>query len=101
MSYDMNGTFVLGNEGIVYSQIKGVDLSGKNFGNFNSIKGKDKLGEAGILIKKDGYLVFPLPVKVDGKKVVGKTYEIVLNKDWIVRNANDHGDLEIIRKEEK
>lgn len=98
MSYDMNGTLVLGNEGIVYSQIKGVDLSGGNFGNFSTIAGKDRLGVGGILIREDGTFVFPLPVKIDGQKIIGETYEIDLNDLWTVRKLNDQGDLEIVRR---
>ena len=101
MSFDMNGTLVLGDEGIVYSQIKGVDQSGNNFGNFHSIEGKDQLGSAGILRRKNGEYVFPFPTKIDGRKIAGETYEIELNEGWSVQKLNQKGDLEIIHDVEQ
>jgi len=97
MSFDMNGTLVLGDEGIVYSHIKGVDQTGNNFGSFHSIEGKDQLGVAGILRRKDGAYVFPFPTSVDGRKIVGETYEIELNEGWKVKKVGESGDLEIVR----
>ena len=95
MSFDMNGTLVLGDHEIVYSQIKGVDVTGKNFGNFQSIPGKDRLGVAGILRRKDGELVFPFPLKIDGQKIMGDSYEIELNEQWEVKK-DEEGNLNVV-----
>lgn len=97
MSFDMNGTLVLGGEGIVYSHIKGIDTSGNNFGNFNSIVGKDQLGVAGILRRASGEYVFPLPTSIDGRNIIGEHYQIELNEGWKVQKSNEQGDLEIVR----
>jgi len=84
-SFNMNGTLIL-NKGTVYSSIKGRDLSkGKNFGNFSTIEGKNKLGEAGILSYTENattFFVFPLPTEITETKIKGEFYEIELNPNW-------------------
>ncbi len=100
-TFDMNGTMILKDKGIVYSMIKGVDGSGNNFGNFSTIKGKEKLGVSGILISFDGKkYTFPLPVKIENNKIIGNYYTIELNKGWKVIRVNKKGDMEIIKKEQ-
>ncbi|MBO9584328.1 MAG: hypothetical protein J7574_09230 [Flavobacterium sp.] len=99
-TFNMNGTLTLNNKGIIYSSIKGRDKSGKNFGNFATVEGKNQLGKAGILsFDKDGktYFVFPLPTKIEGKKITSEFYEIELNPDWKVVKQND-GNMEIVKE---
>ena len=102
MSYDMNGTLVLGQHGTIYTSIKGTDSSGKNFGNFSTITGKTMLGKHGVLRRpKNGEFVFPYPTKVEGKKIVGENYKIELNEGWTVKKISEQGDLEIVREKKK
>ncbi len=101
LSFNMNGTLILDDYGIVYSGAKGTDLSGENFGNFHIISGKDKLGEGGILklknIETTTYM-FPLPTKIEGNKIYGDFYEIELNEGWEVAKIKGTEDLEIVKK---
>ncbi len=99
-TFNMNGTLTLNDKGMVYSSIKGRDKSGKNFGNFATVEGKNQLGKAGILsFDQDGktYFVFPLPSKIEGRKITSEFYEIELNPDWKVVKQND-GNMEIVRE---
>ncbi len=97
--FDMNGTIVLKDKGIVYSMLKGVDISKNNFGNFSTIRGKEKLGVSGILMSFDGKkYTFPLPVTIESNRIVGKYYIIELSKGWEVVKVNEKGDIEIIKK---
>ena len=91
-TFNMNGTIEIPGTGTVYSSIQGRDKSGKNFGNFTTIEDFASLGKAGILLLKDyKTLVFPAPIKIIGKKVIGETYEIELNEGWTVeKNESDH-----------
>lgn len=99
MSFNMNGTLALEGQGIVYSNITGFDVSGKNFGNFKTLPGRDNLGQGGILCTEDrAHLTFPKPLSVEGKIIKGDCYEIELAEDWEVVQANDKGDLEIVHK---
>ncbi|UWY27372.1 hypothetical protein N4T20_16780 [Flavobacterium sp. TR2] len=98
-TFNMNGTLTLNDKEIVYSSIKGRDKSGKNFGNFTTIEGKNQLGKAGILsYEKNGqtYFVFPIPSKIEGKKIISEFYEIELNADWEIVKQND-GNMEIAK----
>ena len=104
MSFDMNGTLILKDIGIVYSWIKGKSLDKSNFGDFQIDTSKAKLGVTGILkSKEDGKTkyTFPLPIKVEGNKIIGEFYEIKLNEGWEVRKKNTKGDLEIVKKASK
>lgn len=100
-TFNMNGTITLKDIGVVYSSIKGTDKSDrKNFGDFSTIKGKDRLGVAGILsYEKNGknYFAFPLPIKIEGSKIIGEFYEIELNSNWKVKKHKDE-NMEIIEK---
>lgn len=99
-TFNMNGTLTLHDKGIVYSSIKGRDKSGKNFGNFATIEGKNQLGKAGILsYDKDGqtYFVFPLPAKIEGQKITSEFYEIELNPNWEITKQDD-GNMEIVKE---
>ncbi len=104
MSFNMNGTLSLKNIGTVYSGIKGKSLDNSNFGNFEIDPSKAKLGETGILRtikdKKSTY-IFPLPIKIEGKTIIGKFYKIDLNDGWEVVKKNEKGDLEIVKKDAK
>ena len=100
-TFNMNGTLALKDKGMVYSSIKGRDRSGKNFGNFATAEGKSQLGRAGILsFEKNGqaYFVFPLPCKIEEKKIIGEFYEIQLNPGWKAIMQKD-GNMEIIREQ--
>lgn len=98
-TFDMNGTIILKDKGIVYSSIKGVDGSKKNFGNFSTISGKEKLGLSGVLMSFDGKkYTFPLPVKIEKNKIVGDFYTIELSEGWKITTVNEKGDLEILKK---
>ena len=101
MSFNMNGTLVLKNKGIVYSGIKGRDSDGNNFGNFVVDPEKAKLGVTGVLKSNEDdktKYTFPLPIKIEGKKIVGEFYTIELNDGWKVVKKNAKGDLEIVKK---
>ena len=99
-TFDMNGTIVLKDKGIVFSMIKGVDGSKNNFGNFSTIKGKEKLGVSGVLYSFDGTVfTFPKPIEIEKNRIIGKYYEIELNEGWVVIKMNEKGDLEIVKKE--
>lgn len=100
-SYDMNGTIMLKDKGIVYSSIKGTDNSGNNFGNFTTLSGKEGIGISGILYSFDGRsFTFPKPTEIKENKIIGQHYEIQLNKGWKVVRLNEKGDLKIVRKKE-
>ena len=100
-TFDMNGTIILKEKGIVFSMIKGVDGSKNNFGNFSTIKGKEKLGISGVLYSFDGKIfTFPKPIEIGKNKIIGKYYEIELNEGWEVVKINEKGDLEIVKKKE-
>lgn len=100
-TYDMNGTMILKDKGIVYSTIKGVDHSKNNFGNFSTTKGKEKLGVSGVLYSFDReQFTFPKPIKIEKDRIIGKHYEIGLNKGWEVVKKDANGNLAIVRKEE-
>lgn len=97
MSFNMNGTLTLEGHGIVYSSITGSDVSGKNFGNFRTLPGKDNLGTGGILCTEDrAQITFPKPLSIEGKIIRGACYEIELAEGWEVVKTNDKGNLEII-----
>jgi hypothetical protein len=98
MSFNMNGTLALEGKGIVYSSITGTDVSGKNFGNFKTLSGKDMLGAGGILCSEDRSLItFPAPLSVEGRIIKGVCYEIELAEGWEARKINNKGDLEIVK----
>lgn len=99
MSFNMNGTLTLEGKGIVYSSITGTDVSGKNFGNFRTLPGKDNLGTGGILCSEDrAHITFPKPLSIEGRIIKGPCYEIELGEGWEVVKTHDTGDLEIIRR---
>lgn len=99
-SFDMNGTLALGDKGIVYSRIKGVDRSGKNFGNFTTLPGKEKLGYSGVFGLPGGLIfLFPLPYSIEGNLIKGEFYEIELHPGWTVKKINDKGDLEVVKSD--
>lgn len=100
-TFDMNGTVILKDHGIIYSMIKGMDNSKNNFGDFSTISGKEELGESGVLYSFDGKrFTFPIPKEINENRIIGEHYEIELNDDWEVKNVNEKGDLKIVRKEE-
>jgi len=104
LSFDMNGTLTLKDKGIVYSAAKGKALDDSNFGSFIINPEKAKLGMTGILSsQKDDKTIytFPLPVKIEEKKIVGEFYEIELNDGWEVVKKNAKGDLEIVKTKVK
>lgn len=96
-SYDMNSILVLKEKGIVFPRISGKDGSGKNFGNFKTLPEKEGLGVSGVLNSlTEKKFTFPLPLKVEGNKVIGETYEIELSPGWVMKKVNVKGDMEII-----
>ncbi|HRH43741.1 MAG TPA: hypothetical protein PKY82_19070, partial [Pyrinomonadaceae bacterium] len=100
LSYDMNSTFSLKGNGVVYTQIKGGSANEKGFGNFSTITGKEGLGVSGILITSDlSKINFPKPIKIEDNKIIGETYEINLNKGWKVISIDKIGNLKIIKDE--
>jgi len=101
MSFNMNGTLILDDYGIVYSGIKGTDHSNKNFGDFHINEGNNKLGEGGVLKLKNTTqttYIFSKPIKITGNKIYGDFYEIELNKGWKVVTLNEKGDMEIVKE---
>ncbi len=99
-TFDMNGTLILKDVGVVYSELVGIDGSGGlNFGSFRTCQRKEKLGTSGILeIPKELKYIFPIPLHIDGQTIVGEFYEIKLNKGWIVEKLNEKGDLIIVKE---
>ena len=101
--YDANGTVMIDGAGMAYTTIvQATDVSGgKNFGSFtfSAINYPEKI--TGILETIDGTYIFPLPFRQEGNKIIGDTYEIVLNEGWVVKKKNDQGDFEIVKEEEK
>ncbi len=98
MSYDMNSTFTLGKEGIVYSAISSSSTNPFVFGNFKTT-GETQIGKTGILITSDfEKLTFPKPIKIEGNIITGENYIIELNKAWTVKQIDKKGNLEIVKK---
>lgn len=98
-TFDMNGIIILKDKGIVYSMLKGVDGSKNNFGNFSTIKGKEKLGTSGVLMSFNGKeYTFPLPINIEKNKVIGEYYIIELSKGWEAIKVNEKGDMKIVKK---
>lgn len=94
----MNTTFSLKGKGVVYTQIKGGSANEKGFGNFSTITGKEGLGVSGILITSDlSKINFPKPIKIEDNKIIGETYEIILNKGWKIVSIDKIGNLKIVK----
>ncbi|MGY0035829.1 hypothetical protein [Pedobacter sp. NJ-S-72] len=92
-TFNMNGTIELPGLGTVYSSIKGRDKSGQNFGSFTTIESKAYLGNAGIVMMNDfKTLIFPIPFKAEGNKIIGETYEIELNDGWGIEKTDEKGN---------
>lgn len=98
-SFDMNGTLVLGDLGLVYSNLIGTNTTGKNFGSFHTLPAKEKLGVSGILGTPDGMtFIFSKPVQIDGRRIIGEDYEIDLAEGWAIEKVNQKGDLRLYKK---
>ncbi|MDR6564104.1 MULTISPECIES: hypothetical protein [unclassified Arcicella] len=98
-SFDMNGTLVLEGKGMIYTTITGTDITGKNFGSFKTTTIGTDEQPAGILASFDSRLfTFPLPIKIEGNKIVGPNYEIVLNPEWTIKQTDSIGNMEIVKK---
>lgn len=98
ISYNMYGTLSIKNVGLIYSQVEGMDLSNKAFGNFKTKENVDVLGMAGILNLDDtDIFIFPLPEKIEGNVLESKYYEMKLNEGWEIRKIDDIGNLEIVK----
>lgn len=98
LTYNMYGTLFFKDKGMVYSMMKGIDGSGKNFGNFSTISGKELLGSSGILLSTDGNtLTFPYPLEINGNKIIGEHYTIELNEGWEVAKDNKTGNMTIVK----
>lgn len=99
MSYDMNGTFVFHKGGIIYSQIVGNTSNPLAFGTFTTLERKENIGQSGVLITSNfDQLTFPKPTSIEGNKINGDTYSILLNEGWQVVKVNTKGDFEIEQK---
>ncbi|PKK36518.1 hypothetical protein BWI96_11730 [Siphonobacter sp. SORGH_AS_0500] len=98
-SFDMNGTLVLGNRGLVYSNLIGTNTTGRNFGNFHTLPAKEKLGVSGILGTPDGRtFIFSKPIQITDHQIIGEDYEIDLAEGWAVEKVNPKGDLRLYKK---
>ena len=101
-SFEANGTVFIDGAGMSYTtMVEVTDASGgKNFGSFkfSTLNLPERI--TGVL-ERDGTYIFPLPFKQEGNKIIGDTYEIILNERWGVKKKNDKGDFEIVREEEK
>ncbi len=98
MSFDMNSTFTLGKEGIVYSEISSSSTNPLVFGNFKTT-GETQIGKTGILITSNfSKLTFSKPLKIQDKIITGENYVIELNKGWKVRQLDKKGNLEIVKE---
>ncbi|MEO3402841.1 hypothetical protein AAFN85_03000 [Mucilaginibacter sp. CAU 1740] len=98
-SFDMNGTFVLQDKGTVYTAIRGTDITGKNFGSFQTTNTGTADQPAGILGSPDNReFIFPLPLRTEGSKLTGPNYELLLNPGWVVKPKGDKGNLEIVKQ---
>ncbi|WP_103069507.1 hypothetical protein [Aquimarina sediminis] len=100
-SYDMYGTLSLNPKETVYASIKGTANSKSDFGNFHIKDEVGKLGTTGVLgtwIEDLLKFSFPLPIQIDGNKILGEFYEIELNKGWEIIKTNVKGDLKIVKR---
>ncbi|QJD97727.1 hypothetical protein HH214_18525 [Mucilaginibacter robiniae] len=98
-SFDMYGTTVLEGIGMVYGSITGTDINGKNFGSFKTTTTGTEDQPAGVLASFDNMVFrFSLPLKIEGNKLTGSNYELVLNPGWAVRKTDNQGNLEIIKE---
>lgn len=98
MSFDMNSTFTLGKEGIVYSEISSSSTNPLVFGNFKTT-GETQIGKTGILITSNfGKLTFSKPLKIQDNIITGENYVIELNKGWTVKHLDKKGNLEIVKE---
>ena len=103
MAYDANGTVMIDGAGMAYTtMIEVTDASGgNNFGSYSFSAIHNPVKITGVLYTIDGIFVFPLPFRQEGNKIIGETYEIILNEGWAVIKKNDKGDFEIVKEEEK
>jgi hypothetical protein len=98
MSFDMNSTFTLGKQGIVYSDIASSSSNPLAFGNFKTT-GETIIGKTGILITSNfDKLTFPKPLKIQDNIVTGENYSIELNQGWTVKQKDKKGNLEIVKE---
>ena len=98
MSFDMNSTFTLGKEGIIYSDISSSSTNPLVFGNFKTT-GETQIGKTGILITSNfGKLTFSKPLKIEDNIITGENYVIELNKGWTVKLLDKKGNLEIVKE---
>jgi hypothetical protein len=98
MSFDMNSTFTLGKEGIIYSDISSSSTNPLVFGNFKTT-GETQIGKTGILITSNfGKLTFSKPLKIEDNIITGENYVIELNKGWTVKQLDKKGNLEIVKE---
>ncbi|MCL2289743.1 MAG: hypothetical protein FWC34_03440 [Bacteroidetes bacterium] len=103
--YDMNGTVVIDNLNTAYTTLfHGTDASqGENFGSFKFSSQRQDHEITGVLISRReniATLIFPLPFRIEGNKIIGDTYEITLNDNWKIERKNEKGDFEIVEKKE-
>lgn len=98
ISYDMNGSMTFNKKDIIYSSVSGGSKEEKYFGTFSTIQEKAKLGLGGVLgLELEKTLVFSAPTKIEGNKITGDNYTIVLNEGWELKKLNN-GNFEIIKK---
>jgi hypothetical protein len=92
-TFNMNGTLELPGLGTVYSGVAGRDKAGHNFGDFHTLEAVSALGQAGVLLLNDGKtFVFPTPFRLEGRKLIGETYEIDLHEGWQVEPVASTGN---------
>lgn len=93
---DIDRTTTIKNLGTVFQFISGKnDPEERNFGNFSTLN-SDKPTQ-GVLRKTDGQtFVFGLPIRIEGRRIIGNDYEITLAPGWVVKKVNKKGDLAIV-----
>ncbi len=97
-TFDMDNTITLENIGTVYMTLSGRDITGENFGDFKTLP-SDNNQISGVLRPFVGNkFIFSLPISIAGNKIIGENYEIILNKNWIVKKINKKGDYQIVEK---
>lgn len=98
-SYNMNGTVVLKGKGLVYPDIVGTDITGRNFGSFEMVADSAKDMLSGVFGDFESHtFIFPLPVNIKGDQIIGNGFKIKLNKGWVVRKKDENGNLEIVQQ---
>lgn len=100
MSYDMNSTFTFKNRGIVYTYMEGNTSNPLAFGTFKVVKPEGE--NTGVLISSNfDKLTFSKPSLIEGNRILGENYEILLNPNRKTKIVNKKGDIELVYEKQQ